>query len=126
MTIGAAAGHSRQKRGIMVRTTKPQGPSPHDAASLFRRAAELHREQAQIAEQIAELFAGSTADGIPEPKPAPRYMTFAEFAERMGVVRETVYVWKREGLPVIQAGPRLFRVRVQEAEVWLAERPKKT
>jgi excisionase family DNA binding protein len=51
----------------------------------------------------------------------PRYLTPAAFARRLSVHRDTVYGWKRDGMPSLPLG-RAWRVPVAEAEAWLAAR----
>ena len=51
----------------------------------------------------------------------PRYLTPAEFADRLRVHVDTVGRWRRDGMPVLDLG-RIWRVKVAEAERWLEAR----
>lgn len=62
-----------------------------------------------------------TAPAAPLPPALPEYETVAEFAARLGVSEKTVRRMLASGLPHERPRPRLIRIPVSKANLWLAE-----
>lgn len=77
-----------------------------------------------LAEALRAVLAalGAAAAPAPPPPPPKRYVTAAEFAERLGVTVATVRVMCGEGLPHKRPRPRLIRIDPAEAEAWIEAR----
>lgn len=51
------------------------------------------------------------------------YLSIADFARRLGVAKNTVVNWTKQGLPTVRIG-RVVRVPVTEATAWLLDQGK--
>lgn len=59
----------------------------------------------------------------PPPAPAPEYMTVEEYAARIRVTPATVRrMVREENLPHVRPRRRLIRIKVNEADRWIADR----
>jgi len=86
---------------------------------MNHRRAQLEAMRALIDDEIARL----PSDTIPPPSSVPIFMTVEEYARRIRVRPATVRrMVREENLPHVRPRPRLIRIRVRDADQWVASR----
>lgn len=86
---------------------------------MHHRRAQLEAMRALIEAEIAKL----PPDTIPPPSSVPTFMTVEEYARRIRVRPATVRrMVREENLPHVRPRPRLIRIRVRDADQWVASR----
>ena len=84
------------------------------------RRNQLEAMRAFIEAELAKLHTESTS---PPPSSSPLFMTVEEYAARIRVQPATVRRMVRdENLPHVRPRPRLIRIKVREADQWVAAR----
>ncbi|HMY16573.1 MAG TPA: excisionase family DNA-binding protein [Polyangium sp.] len=86
---------------------------------MHHRRAQLEAMRALIDDEIAKL----PSDTISLQSSEPTFMTVEEYARRIRVQPATVRrMVREENLPHVRPRPRLIRIRVHEADQWVASR----
>jgi excisionase family DNA binding protein len=86
---------------------------------MHHRRAQLEAMRALIEDEIAKL----PPETIPPPASVPTFMTVEEYARRIRVRPATVRrMVREENLPHVRPRPRLIRIRVHDADQWVASR----
>lgn len=83
------------------------------------RRAQLEALIAALQEELAQL----PPEPPPAPAPTPAYMTPEEFSRHVRLTPGTIRQMAREGLPHVRPRKRVIRIKVAEAEAWMARRP---
>lgn len=87
---------------------------------MSHRRTQLEAMRAFIEGELARLPSESNT---PPPSSAPAYMTVEEYARRIRVRPSTVRrMVREENLPHVRPRPRLIRIRVRDADQWVAAR----
>jgi len=87
---------------------------------MSHRRTQLEGMRALIEAEIAKLPASTIP---PPPSALPTFMTVDEYARRIRVQPATVRrMVREENLPHVRPRPRLIRIRVREADQWVAAR----
>lgn len=70
----------------------------------------------RVLEALGRTVSPSAA--VEQEPAAPKYMKPDQFAAYKRVSRSTVYRWLKLGMPAQKLGPKLVRIKVENAEAW--------
>jgi predicted site-specific integrase-resolvase len=49
------------------------------------------------------------------------FTTIKEFAEEIGVSRQTIYTWTAKGMPILRSKKSMFLVPIEDALKWIKQ-----
>lgn len=76
------------------------------------------KEGVRVLEAIGKSLGAENGKEPPPQDQRPRYMKPGQYADYKQVSKSTVYRWLKLGMPHQSLGPKLVRIRVEDAEAW--------